>query len=162
MAAARIRQGMQEKLYLGNLDAKRDWGFAGDYVEGMWLMMQQPSPTDYVLATGETHSVREFCELAFRRLGFNLEFSGKGAKEIGRDAESGREMILIDPRYFRPTEVDVLQGDASLARRELGWTPKVGFAELVAMMADADLAAVQAGVPFVFGEAPEIVALLDR
>jgi len=162
MAAARIKEGLQEQLYLGNLDALRDWGFAGDYVEGMWLMMQQPEPADYVLATGETHSVREFCTLAFARLGITLQFTGKGLDEVGRDAESGRDLVRIDPRYFRPTEVDVLQGDASLARRKLAWTPTVRFKDLVAMMADADLTAVQSGAPFVFGDTPQIVNALAQ
>ena len=144
MAAARIRDGVQDKLFLGNLDAERDWGFAGDYVEGMWLMVQQDKPGDYVLATGETHSVREFCALAFGRLGINLVFKGKGIDEVGIDADSGKELIVVDPRYFRPTEVERLLGDPSLARNRLGWQPRVGFAELVEMMADADLAALRA------------------
>jgi GDPmannose 4,6-dehydratase len=148
MAAARIREGVQDKLYLGNLDAKRDWGFAGDYVEGMWRIVQCDTPDDFVLATGETHTVREFCEIAFDRLGFSLEFRGKGVEEVGIDRNTGRELIAIDPRYHRPTEVDLLLGDATKARDLLGWTPRVGFEELVRMMADADLKAVQAGEPF--------------
>lgn len=150
MAAARIREGLQTKLYLGNLDAQRDWGFAGDYAEGMWRIVQSPAAGDFVLATGEIHSVREFCAIAFARVGYELEFRGEGADEIGVDAATGTELIAIDPRYFRPTEVDFLLGDATLARTVLGWTPKVGFAELVAMMVDADVAAVQAGTPFTF------------
>ena len=148
MAAARIREGSQEKLYLGNLGAQRDWGFAADYVEGMWKIVQADKPDDFVLATGETHTVREFCQLAFERLGFAIDFRGEGPDEVGVDTETGRELIGIDPRYFRPTEVEILIGDASKARHVLGWTPRVRFAELVHMMADADLRAVQAGEPF--------------
>ena len=148
MAAARIKEGLQGKLYLGNLDAKRDWGFAGDYVEGMWRIVQCDTPDDFVLATGETHTVREFCETAFERLGIALEFRGKGENEVAVDAETGTELISIDPRYHRLTDVDHLRGDATKARDVLGWTPRVGFEELVRMMADADLRAVQAGEPF--------------
>ncbi len=121
-AAARIKLGLQEKLFLGNLEAKRDWGFAGDYVEAMWLILQQDSPDDYVIATGETHSVREFAEKVFAKL--DLDY---------------HKHVAIDPRYFRPTEVDVLLGDATKARKALGWRPKVGFEELIAMMVAADL-----------------------
>jgi GDPmannose 4,6-dehydratase len=148
MAVARIREGQQDKLFLGNLDAERDWGFAGDYVEGMWMMLQHSTPDDYVLATGEKHSVREFCQLAFARAGIELEFRGSGADEVAVDSATGKEVIAIDKRYFRPTEVDLLIGDASKARRVLGWAPRVSFNELVDMMVDADLAAVQSGVPF--------------
>ena len=119
---ANIRQGLEKKLYLGNLDAKRDWGYAGDYIEGMWLMMQQPQSEDYVLATGETHSVREFVELAFEYAGLDW-----------------RQHVEIDPRYFRPAEVDLLLGDATKARTQLGWKPKVTFTDLVHMMVDADI-----------------------
>jgi GDPmannose 4,6-dehydratase len=148
MAAAKIREGQQDKLFLGNLDAERDWGFAGDYVEGMWMMLQHPDPDDYVLATGEKHSVREFCQAAFARAGMNLEFRGEGVDEVGIDSETGREVLAIDPRYFRPTEVDLLVGDASKAKRVLGWSPRASFLDLVEMMVDADLGAVQSGVPF--------------
>jgi GDPmannose 4,6-dehydratase len=113
MAAARIREGLQHKLYLGNLDAERDWGFAADYVEGMWRIVQCDSPDDFVLATGESHSVREFCQRAFERLGFSLEFRGAGAEEVGLDGESGKELVAIDPRYRRPTEVDHLLGSST-------------------------------------------------
>ena len=148
MAVAKIREGQQDKLFLGNLDAERDLGFAGDYVEGMWLMMQQDKPDDFVLATGEKHTVREFCQTAFARAGMNLQFKGKGVDEVGIDAATGREVLAIDPRYFRPTEVDLLLGDASKAKKILGWSPRVSFTELVEMMVDADLGAVQSGVPF--------------
>ena len=148
MAAARIKEGAQEKLFLGNLGAERDWGFAGDYVEGMWRMLQQETPGDYVLATGESHSVREFCVVAFARLGIDVTFRGTGVDEVGVDAATGKEIIAVDPRYFRPTEVDRLLGDPSLARKQLGWKPQVGFRALVEMMADADLAAFRAGTPF--------------
>lgn len=148
MAAANIREGRQERVFLGNLDAKRDWGFAGDYVEGMWRIVQQKVPDDFILATGEAHTVREFCLHAFQRLGFDLEFRGSGAEEIGVDSLTGNTLVAIDPRYFRPTEVDLLMGDNTKARTMLGWTPKVKFEQLVAMMVDADLLAVQRGEPF--------------
>jgi GDPmannose 4,6-dehydratase len=148
MAAARIREGQQDKLYLGNLDAKRDWGFAGDYVEGMWRMLQMDTADDYVLATGEAHTVRELCQLAFSRAGIELEFRGEGVNEVGIDTNSGQELIAIDPRYFRPTEVELLLGDAAKANTKLGWTPTVSFGELIDMMVDADLAAVQSGIQF--------------
>ncbi len=149
MAAARIREGLQEKLFLGNLNAMRDWGFAGDFVEGMWRIVQAEVADDFVLATGETHSVREFCTLAFARLGFDVQFRGTDANEVGIDAVTGKTLIAVDPRYFRPTEVDLLLGDSTKARTLLGWAPRVGFGTLVEMMVDADLAAVQRGQPFV-------------
>ena len=136
-AVAAIEREQQTTLYLGNLDALRDWGFAGDYVEAMWRMMQAPEPDDYVIATGEAHSVREFCELAFERVGIVLEWRGRGAEEVGIDQHE-QVRIAVDPRYFRPTEVDSLIGDSTKAREKLGWKPRVGFRELVAMMVDAD------------------------
>lgn len=141
IALARILAGKQKRLSLGNLDAKRDWGFAGDYVEGMWLMLQQEKPDDYVLATGETHTVREFVERAFAEGGIRLEWRGKGVNEQGIDAESGNVLIDVDPRYFRPAEVDFLLGDASKAEQTLGWKRKVNFEELVRMMVRADIEA---------------------
>jgi GDPmannose 4,6-dehydratase len=138
-AAARIKLGLQERLYLGNLDAKRDWGYAGDYVEAMWRMLQADRPDDYVIATGETHSVREFCEISFAHLGLPLQWRGEGAGEQGLGPD-GRVLIEVDKRYFRPAEVDLLLGDATKAKRELGWVPCVGFAELAKMMVDADMA----------------------
>lgn len=142
MAAAAIAHKLSDCVYLGNLDAKRDWGHAEDFVEGIWRMLQAETPDDYVLATGETHSVREFTELAFARAGMPLVWEGSGEDEVGRCSQSGRELVRIDKRYFRPAEVDLLIGDASKARAALGWTPKVRFAELVEEMVDADLARV--------------------
>jgi GDPmannose 4,6-dehydratase len=139
-AVGRIHHGLQEQVYLGNLDAQRDWGYAREYVEAMWLMLQQPEPSDYVIATGKTHSVRELCERAFARIGVTLEWRGAGTEEKGVDVKDGRVLVEIDPRYFRPTEVDVLLGDASRAKRELGWEAKVSFGELIDLMVDADLA----------------------
>jgi GDPmannose 4,6-dehydratase len=138
-AVAAIECGLQDKLYLGNLDAKRDWGHARDFVEGMWLMLQQPEPDDYVLATGEAHSVREFAETAFAHVGRSIEWHGKGTAERGVEAATGEVRIEIDPRYFRPTEVDFLIGDPSKARRKLGWRHKTDFGALVREMVDADL-----------------------
>ncbi|MEL4306301.1 GDP-mannose 4,6-dehydratase [Methanococcoides sp. LMO-2] len=138
MAVANIKKGLQEKLYLGNLDAKRDWGFAGDYVEAMWLMLQQDEPDDYVIATGETHSVREFVELAFREVDVEINWQGEGVDEVGVDRETGNVLIEIDPRYYRPTEVDILIGDPSKAREKLGWTANVGFEDLVKTMMTND------------------------
>ena len=139
-AVARIEVGLDHCLYLGNLDAKRDWGHARDYVEGMWRIVQQPLPDDYVLATGETRSVREFVEAAFLQVGKALVWRGKGVEEAGHDKKTGKILVKIDARYFRPTEVDLLIGDASKARQQLGWTPTVPFAGLVKEMIDADLA----------------------
>jgi len=139
MAVARIKRGLQDKLYLGNLDAKRDWGYAKEYVEAMWLMLQQDEPDDYVVATGETHSVREFVELAFSKVGIHIVWKGKGIEEKGIDNESGKVLVEVDPRYFRPTEVELLVGDATKARKKLGWKPKTTFNELVELMVNADL-----------------------
>jgi len=133
------RPGKPSKFKLGNLEARRDWGFAGDYVDAMWRMLQQDSPDDYVLATGETHTVREFTERAFRRAGIELRWEGSGADERGIDAATGRTLVSLDPRYLRPTEVELLLGDASKAKAELGWTPTTTFGELVELMVDADL-----------------------
>jgi GDPmannose 4,6-dehydratase len=138
-AVANIVKGKQDKLYLGNLDAKRDWGFAGDYVRGMWMILQQDQPDDYVLATGETHTVREFATLAFKYAGIDIHWKGKGIDEKGIDSKSGRVLVEVDPRYFRPTEVDLLLGDYSKAKKKLGWEPKVSFKELVKMMVESDL-----------------------
>ena len=168
-AVARMQLGLQQKLYLGNLDAKRDWGHAKDFVRAMWLMLQQKKPDDYVIATGESHSVREFVELAFREIGVGIQWKGKGVKEKGiiskirdqkpevggqraegrgQEAESrGQDKLLrvgdvvveVDPRYFRPTEVDELLGDASKARKELGWNPEMSFQEMVSSMVQSDL-----------------------
>ncbi|MCC7250791.1 GDP-mannose 4,6-dehydratase [Hyphomicrobium sp.] len=141
-AAAAVELGLQKNLYLGNLDSLRDWGHARDYVEGMWLMLQQPTADDYVLATGEMHSVREFVELAFAEVGRKIAWRGSGVDEVGIDVATGEELVKVDPRYFRPTEVDQLQGDASKAYRKLGWKPKVTFRELVKEMVQSDLEAV--------------------
>ena len=138
-AVARIKHGLQDKLYLGNLDANRDWGFAGDFVEAMWLMLQADKAEDYVIATGETHSVREFCQLAFECAGIPIAWRGKGNAEqgVGND---GRVLVDVDTGYFRPTEVEHLLGDPAKARTKLGWTPKVAFEGLVKMMVESDLA----------------------
>jgi GDPmannose 4,6-dehydratase len=141
-AVAAIELGRQNKLYIGNLDAKRDWGHARDFVEGMWLTLQQDSPGDYVLAAGETHTVREFIERAFAHLGREIEWRGAEADEKGYDRKTDQCLVEVDPRYFRRTEVDVLLGDASKARRELGWTHKIGFEQLVREMVESDLKAV--------------------
>ncbi|MBT3070330.1 GDP-mannose 4,6-dehydratase [Rhodomicrobium sp. Az07] len=141
-AVAAIAHGLQDKLFLGNLEAKRDWGHARDYVAGMWAILQQDRPDDYVLATGDTHTVREFVEAAFALAGFRIVWRGAGIEEKGVDARSGRTLIEIDPYYFRPTEVDILLGDASKARAVLEWRPKVTFDELVAEMVAADMRAM--------------------
>jgi len=143
IAAAKIKLGKQEHLELGNLDSKRDWGYAGDYVEGMWLMLQQEKPDDFVLATGETHSIREFCELAFRELGIDIEWNGSGVDETGIDKKTGKVIIKINPDFFRPAEVDLLLGDPSKAERILGWKRKVDFPGLVKLMVENDLKALQ-------------------
>ncbi len=141
-AVAAIELGFQQHLYIGNLDARRDWGDAADFVSGMWLMLQQPEPDDYVLATGESHSVREFIELAFAEVGRRIVWQGKGVDETGIDAVTGKNLIKVDARYFRPTEVDELVGDASKAAKRLGWRPTKSFKELVAEMVHSDLKTV--------------------
>ncbi|MCF7804227.1 MAG: GDP-mannose 4,6-dehydratase [Candidatus Marinimicrobia bacterium] len=148
-AAARIKAGLQKKLYLGNLEAKRDWGYAPEYCEGMWLMLQQDEPDDYVLATGETHSVREFTELAFREVGISLDWQGEGVNEIGvvsgiagdnseNGIKKGDVIIEVDSDYFRPTEVDLLVGDSSKAKKGFKWQPQIGFKKLVKIMIESD------------------------
>jgi GDPmannose 4,6-dehydratase len=141
MAAARIRAGRQDCLYLGNLNAERDWGFAGDYVEAMWRMLQADTPDDFVIATGETQTVRSFCDLAFARMGLPLTWKGSGIDEQGIGPD-GRVLVAVSPRYFRPSEVDHLLGDSTKAQRELGWSPTVTFESLVEMMTDADAHAI--------------------
>jgi GDPmannose 4,6-dehydratase len=154
-AVARMQLGLQKKLYLGNLDAKRDWGHAKDFVRAMWLMLQQKKPDDYVIATGESHSVREFVEMAFREIGVEIQWKGKGAKEVGVISEvrgqrsevggqdqavrAGDVVVEVDRRYFRPTEVDELLGDSSKARKSLGWEPKISFQEMISAMVKADV-----------------------
>lgn len=140
-AVAQIKNGKQDVIELGNLDAKRDWGYAGDYVEGMWRMLQQDTPEDYVLATGETHSIREFCELAFKEIGVDIAWEGTGADEVGKDAASGAIRIRINPAFYRPAEVDLLLGDPTKAETELGWERKVDFPSLVKLMVEHDLQA---------------------
>ncbi len=139
-AAVRIKLGIEDKLYLGNLSSKRDWGHAKDYVEGMWRILQQDEPKDYVLATGVTTTIRDFCKMTFAELGMDIEFKGEGVDEVGIDKDTGKVIIEVDPRYFRPTEVDLLLGDSSKARRELGWTPKYNLQALVKEMVREDLA----------------------
>jgi GDPmannose 4,6-dehydratase len=138
-AVASILAGKQDKLSLGNLDAKRDWGFAGDYIEAMWLMLQQEKPQDYVIATGETHTVKEFVELSFKEVGIDIEWKGTGVDEKGYDTRAGKLLVDVNPRYFRPTEVELLWGDPAKAERELGWKRKVDFKGLVSLMVEADL-----------------------
>jgi GDPmannose 4,6-dehydratase len=143
-AVAAISRGRQDRLWLGNLDAKRDWGHARDFVEGMWMILQEDVPDDYVLATGETHSVREFAEMAFSEVGVDIEWRGSGVDEKGIDPKTGKVVIEVDPRYFRPTEVDLLLGDASKAREKLGWVAKTPLSGLVREMVQADVAEVDA------------------
>ncbi len=143
-AAARIKLGLQKKLFLGNLDAKRDWGFAGDYVKAMWMMLQQDNPDDFVIATGRMHSVREFVEAAFQRIGISIEWQGKGIEEVGIDSKgvtgkAGNVLVQVDPKYFRPAEVEQLLGNPGKAKKILGWEPEISFSDLVALMVDADL-----------------------
>ena len=140
LAAARIAHGLQDKLYLGNLNALRDWGYAKDYVECMWLIMQQPEPDDFVIATGEYHTVREFATLAFARAGIDLEWQGEGLDEKGVEKSSGRVLVEVDPRFFRPAEVEQLLGDPTKAKELLGWNPRrTSFEQLVNLMVDADM-----------------------
>ena len=138
-AVASISNGKQKCLYLGNLDAKRDWGHAKDYVEGMWLIVQQKKPDDFILATGKTFSVRDFVELAFLEVGIKIKWFGKGLNELGKDSENGKVLVRINQKYFRPTEVDILQGDYSKAKKVLGWEPKISFQALVSEMVRAEL-----------------------
>jgi GDPmannose 4,6-dehydratase len=142
LSLARVRAGLQSSVRLGNLDAKRDWGFARDYVEAMWLMLQQPVADDFVIATGEARSVREFVDRAAPLAGFDLVWEGEGVNEVGRDRMTGQAIIEVDPRFFRPAEVDFLLGDPAKAKKTLGWQPRVTFDQLVEMMMEADLAAV--------------------
>lgn len=138
-AAVKIKEGLQEKLYLGNINAKRDWGFAGDYVEAMWLMLQKEKPDDYVIATGETYSVKDLVEFAFREVGIEIEWEGKGLDEKGRNASTGEILIEMDSRFYRPIESSLFVGDSSKAREKLGWVPRTNFYELVKMMVKHDL-----------------------
>ena len=139
MAASRISLGMQDKLYLGNLSAKRDWGHAKDYVEGMWRILQQDKPEDYVLATGTTTSIRDFVSMTFKELGIDIEWQGEGVNEKGIDKQSGRVLVEVDPRFFRPAEVELLLGDSTKARTKLGWKPNYDLAALVKEMVAEDL-----------------------
>jgi GDPmannose 4,6-dehydratase len=140
LAASRIAQGIQDKLYLGNLNARRDWGYAKDYIECMWLILQQEKPEDFVIATGEMHTVREFCSLAFKQAGINLLWEGEGINEKGIDISSGKTLVEVDPKYFRPAEVDQLLGDPTKAKQQLGWNPrKTSFEDLVKIMVDHDM-----------------------
>jgi GDPmannose 4,6-dehydratase len=143
MAAAKISKGLQSKLILGNLDSKRDWGYARDYVEGMWLMLQQKQPEDFVLATGETHTVRRFVELAFQEAGIEIVWEGSGIKEIGKDGRDGKTIVEVSSEYFRPTEVDLLVGDPAKAKEKLGWHSKTSFIDLVQLMVRADLSLLE-------------------
>ena len=144
LAACRIVQGYQDKLYLGNLDARRDWGYAKDYVECMWMILQQPKPEDFVIATGEMHTVREFCTLAFREAGVELRWEGEGVNEKGIDVATGNVLVEVDPKYFRPCEVDQLLGNPAKAKKVLGWNPtKTSFEELVKIMVQHDMAFVR-------------------
>jgi GDPmannose 4,6-dehydratase len=138
-AVARIKEGLQDTLFLGNLDTKRDWGYAPEYVEGMWRMLQQDNPDDYVMATGENHTIREFIELAFKELDIGIEWQGNGEEEVGIDTKTGSKIIGIDKKYYRPTDVEQLLGDATKAKDKLGWEPKTSFEKLVKIMVKADL-----------------------
>ncbi|SDC57622.1 GDP-mannose 4,6-dehydratase [Halanaerobium congolense] len=142
-AVARITKGKQDKIYLGNMNSKRDWGYAKDYVKMMWMMLQHDTPEDYVIATGETHTVREFVEAAFNHVDVEIEWQGEGVDEKGIDKDTGKVLVEVDPKYFRPTEVDLLIGDPSKAKEELGWEPEVKFKELVQLMVQSDLEAIK-------------------
>ena len=142
-AVARITKGKQDKIYLGNMNAKRDWGYAKDYVKMMWMMLQHDTPEDFVIATGETHTVREFVEAAFSHVDVEIEWQGEGVDEKGIDKDTGKVLVEVDPKYFRPTEVDLLIGDPSKAKEELGWEPEVKFKELVQLMVQSDLEAIE-------------------
>ena len=142
-AVARITKGKQDKIYLGNMNSKRDWGYAKDYVKMMWMMLQHDTPEDFVIATGETHTVREFVEAAFSHVDIEIEWKGEGVDEKGIDKDSGKVLVEVDPKYFRPTEVDLLIGDPSKAKEELGWEPEVKFRELVQLMVQSDLEAIE-------------------
>ena len=145
LGLAAVKHGTRDRLSLGNLDAKRDWGHARDYVEAMWLMMQQEEPDDYVIATGETHSVREFVVAAAAAAGIEIEWSGEGTDEVGRDRATGQVVVDVDPRFYRPAEVELLLGDPSKAKAKLGWEPKVSFEALAEIMMNADLALIERG-----------------
>jgi GDPmannose 4,6-dehydratase len=137
-AVTKIKEGLQDKLYLGNMDSKRDWGYAKEFVEGMWLMLQHEKPEDFVLATNETHTVREFVELSFATVGMKIEWQNEKENEIGVDSDTGKILVEIDPKYYRPTEVDLLLGDPAKAKQMLGWEPKIKFKELVELMIQSD------------------------
>ncbi|KXN70574.1 GDP-mannose 4,6-dehydratase [Conidiobolus coronatus NRRL 28638] len=149
-AVASIALDKQECVYLGNLDAKRDWGHARDYVEGMWKMLQQEEPEDFVLATNETHTVREFTEKSFKVVGIDIVWEGKDEEEVGKCAKTGKVLVRVDPKYYRPTEVDLLLGDSTKARTKLGWTPSIGFDDLVKEMVEADLQSLKDGTFLLF------------
>mgnify|MGYP001336977080 CR=1 FL=1 len=145
LAACRIKEGLQKKLYLGNLNAKRDWGYAPEYCEGMWLMLQQEQPKDYVLATGENHTIREFIELTFKELDIEIDWKGTGQEEQGVDSRTGESIIEVDKKYYRPTEVELLLGDSTKAKKELGWKPKTNLNELIKIMVRSDLEKIRKG-----------------
>ncbi len=155
-AACRIKLGLEEKLYLGNLSSKRDWGHAKDYVEGMWRILQQDKPDDFVLATGVTTTIRDFCKMSFAEVGMDIEFKGEGTEEKGIDKKTGKVIIEVDPRYFRPTEVELLLGDSSKARKELGWEPKYDLASLVKEMVEEDMKEAQKS-KFLLSEGYEVM-----